>query len=152
MNLTNLHELAKTRILTRRDMGDDADQAGSARNFAYLEARRLGVQIPSWNPRGPVLLAYVNAGRWLVDCPDCGGDEYGAPDDAAFWCASCANVLNESWPRPVAWPQARGRIEALLLQRPAPILPGAASPRNWLPHEPVEQLAAENRNRGLAEQ
>ena len=49
-------------------------------------------------------------------------------------------------PRPVLFPPAaeRDAVAAVLLLRPAPVLPGARSPRNWQPGETVEQLMADN--------
>lgn len=147
-NPTNMHEVAKANIITRQHW-PHAGRLGTAREFALGEAHRAGVDIPTWEPRGAAVSAIVNAGRWLVRCPDCAGAEYADPDDPLFWCASCFNVANGGYPRPVGWPRDRGRIEAELLRRPAPLLPGHPSPRNWEAHETADDLRRENQGRGI---
>lgn len=87
--------------------------------------------------------AYVSHGRWVVDCPHgCGSAQYASHSDLRFFCADCGNQGTGEWVT-VEWPADRDGIEAELLLRPDP------ATRNWRPGETVEQLAAENVERGL---
>ena len=106
---------------------------------------------------GPVL-ARVDFGRWIADCPDCGGAEYVDPREAIFYCFQCGNRANGGHARPVAFPpererleiealllerdvddrRGRNRIERALMARPAPL------PRNWTPGERPEDLRWQN--------
>lgn len=90
------------------------------------------------------VVAYVNEGRWIVDCPDCSGAQYANRSDRRFMCNECANVTIGGLWRPVVWPPAKTEqsIEKALAPRP---------PRNahWLPGETVADLLAENVEHGV---
>ena len=92
-------------------------------------------------PTGGVLLgrldAYVNHGRWVVDCPaaGCAGAEL-ASDVRPFVCASCGEG-----PYQTRFPTERAAIEAALESRPV-------EAQNWLPGETVADLEAENEVNG----
>jgi hypothetical protein len=94
----------------------------------------------------PPVVAYVNHGRWVVDCEcgDAGVVDPGQPD-RGFFCFGCYNIIHTGLPRRVAYPvdEVRGRVEALLLARPD------LGTRNWSPAETVEDLAIENIAHGL---
>ena len=95
----------------------------------------------------PATFAYVNHGRWLVDCPFCGSTQIAAKSDRRFLCAGadgCANAQVGGAYIPVVWPKDADRIEAELLQRPTP------NNRNWMPGETVKDLRRENAEHGVA--
>lgn len=101
----------------------------------------------------------VNQGLWIARCPRpfCSNAEhYGAhplskhvgglrePSEPAgctgsFRCNIC------TWEGPASWPtrDERTAIDALLAMRPVPMT------RNWLPTEPIRDLAAENVQHGV---
>lgn len=118
--------------------------------------------------RGAVVAAFINDNRWMARC-ECGG--YAVVDDLEpeFYCHRCFNVLNEGYPRPIAFPPTRDkrRIEALIELSADPLW------RNWTAFEEdgsdpgarrvnrapnaaevrasIEKLEAENEESGLIE-
>ena len=80
--------------------------------------------------------AYVNHGRWVVDCPEpyCGG---AAIAETVFVCNNCKRV------EPVEWPEYKTLIDDVLNVRPVP------QTRNWIPGETVNDLKRENKAHGL---
>jgi len=90
----------------------------------------------------PALLpAYVNHGRWVVDCPGCGsglqlprGPRRVPPEfvQVGDVCVVCGTPLR------VVWPEDPRLIDAALAVRPLPVN------RNWVPAEDVADLLAEN--------
>lgn len=85
-------------------------------------------------------IAYINESKWVADCPSewCRGAELIAPGHDML-CADCGMVSK------VKWPKDRVEIERLLNLRPDPFR------RNWLPHETVNDLLAENIEHGIWE-
>lgn len=90
------------------------------------------------------LKAHINHGRWIADCPQCGGSEIvyvGRP----FVCqsmlaggfhgehAACGFTADVEFPGP----DEKQAIEAVLIQRPI-------KHRNWEPGETVLMLIKEN--------
>jgi hypothetical protein len=121
------------------------------RRFLWEQAaRRKGVRVlnegaaavglpPDGAVRGSVV-AYVNEGRWIAECPNgCGFAIVASEADPVFWCADCGG---DAWQR-VLFPRRKRAIERALLKRPA-MHPFYASHRNWLPGETVEALEREN--------
>lgn len=145
VDLTNMHRLAQTKIIERRDMAS-AGQDRTVEAVARRHAKSWRIRSLDWTPAGAPVAAIINAGRWQGLCPDCGGGEYLNVDEPLFWCCSCANVANGHRPRPVLFPDtaAREAIEAVLLERKGPVLPGGQSARNWEPGETVDLLVADN--------
>lgn len=88
------------------------------------------------------LLAYVNHGRWVVDCP-CGSAQLACRSDRRFWCVDCQNAWALGKWVGVTWPKDEADIEGLLAQRPFP------KNRNWHPTEDAMTLVAENVAAGL---
>ncbi len=88
------------------------------------------------------VIAYVNQGRWVADCPTgCGGAMLLEPGEP-FMCGECFNEDIEGRWRRVVFPRQRRAIERLLeLRRP--------HNANWRPGETAEGLAQENRDHGL---
>lgn len=93
---------------------------------------------PEGTADGPEILAYVNHGRVVADCPFCRSAQIVDPDDPRFYCYDCGNAAVEGLYLPVGFPEDLGEIERALGARPSP------ANRNWLPGETVERLRAEN--------
>ena len=82
------------------------------------------------------LKAYVNHGRWVVDC-ECGGAEF-AFDEGLFMCQCCWNAKHSNQLRRVLFPRNRSKIEITLMMRPE-------LNRNWYVGETIVKLEAENK-------
>lgn len=105
--------------------------------------------------------ARIDFGRWLADCPDCGGAELVDPDEPFFYCFSCGNRGLKGDARLVIFPGNIEEIEAVLEQRPVndkrgrnkieaarmarPLYPGLS--RSWNPDETIEDLQQQNQER-----
>ena len=96
--------------------------------------------------------AYVNHGRWVVDCPFCGGAEQEWPQGLRthpsvphpFGLVNDTLHCGYTGKTCVAqFPDDRFAIESVLSKRPEP------QTRNWFVHESVEDLHAENVERGI---
>lgn len=81
--------------------------------------------------------AYLNWGRWVVDCPDCRNAQLACRTDPRFMCNECGNVASGKLWRPVEWPPNVQAIETLLQNRPV-------ENQNWTPSESRVGLAIEN--------
>ncbi len=93
------------------------------------------------------LKAYVNHGRWLVDCPQCGGAEIvkvskpfecRGKNNAGFHgeTTECGCVMD------VEWPNEKLAIEAILIKR-------KLENRNWAWGETADDLKGENVKQGI---
>lgn len=91
------------------------------------------------------LIPFVNDGRWIVQCPDCGGSQLASPEMDRFFCVDCLNVGTDGNWIVVAWPDGVAAIEAALSARPD------VRTRNWRPNETVGALLAENHMAGLVD-
>lgn len=91
----------------------------------------------------PPLPAFVGAGKWKVLCsnPTCRGAEL-VWEEGLMLCASCLNDHVAHQFLRTVFPKERVAIEQLLELRPL-------SNRNWLPHESLDELRAENQTHGL---
>lgn len=109
-------------------------------------AVRRGVRVPTFDHVSvtEALEARIDAGRWIVECPDCHDAQFVWPDDEhpLFMCVTCFNATVEGLWRRVAVPEQRAAIEALLLKRPLPTV------RHWRAGETIDELRAENRAHG----
>ena len=56
-----------------------------------IRSRRQGVAI-SKEMADMIIKAEINRGRWLANCPWCGGAEMVDPDNPKFLCLSCFNA------------------------------------------------------------
>lgn len=85
-----------------------------------------------------MLIARVNHGTWIVDCPnpDCRGAEY-IWEEGLFMCWSCFNAHVDHCYLLTDFPKERRTIEAILDVRPEPN-------RNWDHHESIDDLQSEN--------
>ena len=101
--------------------------------------------MPSPESVSGVVLAYINCGRWLANCPvmGCGGAAAISKADTIFLCVECGNVSNgDQWYR-VVLPLYADAIEKVLLKRPK------AENRNWFPTEKLIDLQEENLLHGV---
>lgn len=81
--------------------------------------------------------AYINHGRWVVDCPRCNGGVKVSEQEAG--CPDCGAELAVGWPDQAD----RDAAEEVLAVRPT-------ENRNWYPAtEDVDDLKAENLLHGL---
>ena len=95
--------------------------------------------------------AYINHGRWVVDCTlnregePCPGAECVTADDKVFLCLSCGNEEVGGDFLKVRFPAKRSRekFEKSLALRPESL-------RNWIPGETPSKIAKENRRHGIA--
>ena len=108
-------------ILCFEDYQDERES--TAQRYRKLYRDYLPQPLPPAESVGPALAAFVNAGRWLVECPECSycflPTRKGAP-------VACCGV----W-RPVQFPRNRTAVEAALLRVPGRRL--RAPLRNWKP-------------------
>jgi len=103
-------------------------------------------------PYGLAANAYINHGRWVVNCPDpeCAGAEVVDPSDPVFMCLSCGNLKNKDIEGrirlySVRFPHNKLQIEKALLERKDPCV------RNWHTEETVDKLKQENKAHGGGE-
>lgn len=86
--------------------------------------------------------AYINHGRWVVECPVCGGGELALEKLEVCGIPTCGTQFE------VVYPEAPERVaaERVLMAREDP------DTRNWRPDrgEQVLDLKAENAVRGVA--
>ena len=82
------------------------------------------------------IVAYVNLGRWVADCP-CNGAEIVEPGEDML-CGSCSMVSTVVFPDS----ETKIKIESVLLQR-------EPFHQNWHPDETVDELVAQNIENGL---
>ena len=97
------------------------------------------------------MTAYMNAGRWVVDCPDpdCASAERVGPiapntrynEDTVVVCDNCKRITK------VVWPDERDEVDRLVGVRPVPETRNWRGP--WNPDEPVESLRLENETHGI---
>jgi len=81
------------------------------------------------------VLARIDSGRWLADCPaGCGGAEMVSAADPVFLCIACGS--GDQW-WPVTFPSNRAAIEAEIAKR------ADVNGWAWTPGETVAQLRAE---------
>lgn len=103
-----------------------------------LAQRNIIQRIPI---EGKPLKSRVEYGRWIVDCPNCGGAEF-AFEDRLFVCSLCQDSDIGGKPRRVVMPRNRRRIEELLGRR-------FILNRHWLSGESIKKLKAENDKEGI---
>lgn len=116
---------------------------GLAAGMAWLA--RGGISSLPKFPQGQSLertvVAYVNHGRWLWDCGQCGAAQACTPNDPRAFCVGCFNGGDGWWP--VEFPAEMRTIETLLERRPRD------AQRNWQPPETIDQLQLENLSIGV---
>lgn len=123
-------------VLSRPALGRVLDTPAALLAFqaAVLAARRGPAPAESALP----LVARVDFGRWLGDCP-CGDAPVIDPDWSLACCLSCGAIY-----RTIVLPKGAADIETALLARPYPLN------RFWFPSETVADLQAENAAHAVA--
>lgn len=91
-------------------------------------------------PKGEAVEAYVNEGRWVVDCPTCAGAQLACLSDPRFMCNECGNAEVGGRFRPVVLPVARTREALARILEPRP-----TANQHWRPGETLADLRRENR-------
>jgi len=126
--------------------GLEIPPAGLVLRHWHGQQGRVRVFLPTAvDLQAPAVAVRVYRGMWIVDCPSCHGAQVAASGDHRMLCVDCFNAdIGGRWRR-VAWPADAPAIERVLLARPDP------DTRNWT-GEPVDQLQAENAERGLPPQ
>ena len=98
--------------------------------------------VPRFIPKGlsgeHIIHAYVNHGRWIVECPSCSSAQVASRTDPRFFCSECLNGYAGQEFVAVVWPEDAEAIEAELEKRPQ------KTNQNWMTHETVSILRAEN--------
>ena len=123
-------------IYARYLHGTPAPEVRGAEWVHHLTGRPLAQLNKPTDPTATVA-AYVNHGRWVVECPDCHGAQLACKTDHRFLCDECGNVaVGNRW-RPVEWPGNAAQIDRMLTNRPI-------AHQNWSPGEAVELLAIDN--------
>lgn len=119
---------------------DPADRAF----VLHSRGRELGPHAGKTATDVPPIVAFVNEGRWIVECPFCHSAQVGSPDDPRFLCV-CANdpVLGAYLQVEYPAPADRARIEDALSARTW------VGNVNWLPEETANDLVAENIEQGV---
>ena len=118
---------------------DGAYQVHGARNAERLAQRQE--QVLTAKRRKPFkterrLVAYINCGRWLVDCL-CGAGNAVDTETATALCFGCGAVHET-----IVLPDEAEQIEQVLLLR-------RVEYRHWFPGETAATLAAENAAHGV---
>lgn len=87
--------------------------------------------------------AHISHDQWVVDCPSgCKLGDLVFEASMLLWCHDCGNAaFGGAWV-PVKLPKQAALIDRILAMRPM------ASERNWHQPETVEDLIAENEQRG----
>lgn len=88
-------------------------------------------------PRSTAVFAVANHGRWIAECPTCGGAQLTAAEDPRFMCVECGNTAAGGHWRPVIWPKDHEAMGRLLDQRPRHLA-------NTLPGEDIAHIRNEN--------
>ena len=123
-----------------------AERAAELAIHGHWHRKDADAFVPETTAAQPVLHAFVNDGRWLVQCPVCNGAQLASRGDPRFFCIDCLNEHAQRQWLSVAWPSTdqQAEIEGLLLKRPL------THTRSWKPDETTEKLRAENLAHGVA--
>lgn len=107
---------------------------------AWIQARRRG-RMPGFETATETLKAFVNHGRWIVQCPNgCGTAICPSTIERYFVCITCGTVAYH-----VEFPKVRDMVAIeLVLEARARL-----ETRNWNGTETIAELRAENRARGV---
>ena len=108
------------------------------------------IPLPDLRGKNGSVSAYVNQGRWVVQCPNrsCGGALVVSKEQRVFICHACGSPENGVQWYNVTFPPSLAVVERLLLLRPSPD-PLHAPHRNWDPGESLDDLRRQNREHDL---
>ncbi|MFD9225375.1 hypothetical protein ACFWDI_36445 [Streptomyces sp. NPDC060064] len=85
------------------------------RVIAYMErVQQRRLPRPQGVLPGEVLIARIDAGRWVAQCPHCSSAQVVTPDDPRMWCVEC---LPDGWSR-VRFPADPAATEATVEGQP----------------------------------
>ena len=80
------------------------------KSFAMKKRRSLDTPFTGKvNKTADPAVAYIDFGRWLANCPACGGAEYVNYDEKIFYCFNCGNHELNGDARTVNFPAVRER-------------------------------------------
>lgn len=132
------------RILTANDNMLVA-RCRNYRGWIEREASRRQNIYPNWHldKNLPPLYAFVEHSTWVWQCLDCSHLWWAEPTFPRAWCPKCGNIGSAGFSRLIVFPQERNKIERLLKCRTEP------KTRNWLVHETLDDLLAENIQHGV---
>lgn len=122
-----------------------AERAAEIAIHGHWHRRDEDAFVPETTADQPILHAFVNDSRWLVQCPACSGAQLASFGDRRFFCIDCLNEhAGRQW-LTVSWPTAeeQAEIEGLLLSRPI------SHTRSWKPGETTDRLRDENAAHGV---
>ena len=156
------------RILTADDKARDlgfADYRDWLRRGFTLYPLVFQGRAPKWTGetcKAPSVTAYINGGRWLAKCGECGSIEDVTPADPIFWCHRCGCSKHAGCALPVVFPKNIEAVEATVLARPvqdgvgfsdndraAGATPLAGLRRDWTPEQSLADVRRENKGAGL---
>lgn len=103
-----------------------ASPAERAILFMELKSGR-GIQRPDGFEIGPPLYAYINHGRWIVECDRCSSAQVGSPEDPRYYCLGGTDdgcQPSGLW-RNVSYPRNAKAVENLVL------VAQKVTERNW---------------------
>lgn len=148
------------KLITAKDIAkrDNMISVGAWIRSASARQRQLKRIVVAWDGKtvnGDAVTAFVNFGRVLAQCPNCGRHEYVDEQEPIFYCTTCGNNGSVA-ARPVEFPEDWESVKAALLKRP--IVAGFGKdeiekmlnskpenlPRDWRPGISAETLEAEN--------
>ena len=64
------------------------------------------------------VMAEINHGRWLANCPWCASAEMVSKVEPIFWCTECHNRAHDELPILVVFPGEMARIEEVIALMP----------------------------------
>ena len=117
-----------------------------ARKYAEEGLPRILGGLPPTNRVKGKVQAYINHGRWIVECSadGCNNALIASRLTPLFVCTDCGSAENDHHWYAVEFPAERTEIEEILLRRNA-LHPFRKAPtRNWLPGETPDDLRKEN--------
>lgn len=127
--------------------GIQIKDGGHVHSSYRIMHQRLAVERLGYGPPGTIqgeILASINHGRWIVDCPQqgCGGAVIASMEEPVYFCSHCGNAANDGHSYAVVFPKFWRELETDLVKRPAPS-PMMAPHRNWKPGETLAAIKRE---------
>jgi len=121
------HTLPDLIVSHNTDRNRDHPELGYRDHLLLYRVRSgLGQFPPDEETEGSVI-AFIEGGRWIVNCDSCHSSVVAEPTDPVFICPSCGS--GGKW-REVIFPEPiRAEIETILLLRPG--FRHSAPARNW---------------------
>jgi hypothetical protein len=133
------------KIRTANDNPIVLTTGGNYRGWIEKETGRRWNIYPNWHldKKLPPIYALVTHSDWVWMCDACGHLWWAEPTFPRAFCPECLNASSSGFSRLIVWPEERARIERALIYRSDP------KTRNWLWHETVNDLMAENIQHGV---